>query len=461
MLDIKDYELHVSSDRMEASLTLLKQEAVAGLSAAVLQESLTSRGVVFGVDPRALADLAKSPQLDTPYLVARGTASRDGANEKVEYKFASDAASKVVVTEGGSVDFRNIKNFSNFREGEIIAVKTPASPGVPGKNVYGEELKSRDGRTVPLRVGKGARLTDDGLAVVAEANGHACLVGDRVSVLSTIEVPTSVNYAVGNIKFIGSVKIRGGVMPGFCVEAEGDIEISENVEKATIRCRGNLEIRGIVFGQGDCRIEAGGNARINAVDQAEISVRGNLTVNSYIRHCKVLVGGLVEVIGKKGSIIGGDVRAFRSITVPYIGNSMATLTKLSVGTNPFISEELNEIKTKQDEVETKLNQVNTALRTLISRRPLNGELDPQSLALVEKLKTTKQQLEPQLVELNARMTQTQELSAEYKEARIRVSDIAYPGVVVNFRDKMQFKTMDEMQHLCFYEEAAEIRTGPY
>lgn len=460
MLDAKDFELHVSGDRMQASLTLSKREELR-VSVAELHEALHSRGVTFGIDPQALAAIEKSPQAGTPYLVARGVAPKDGVSEKVEYKFATDGTIKPEETESGTVDFRNIKNFSNFREGDLLAVKTPASTGASGTNVMGEEIKARDGRTVALRVGKGARLTEDGMAAIADCSGHACLVGDRVSVLSTIEVPTNVNYAVGNIKFIGSVKIRGGVMPGFSVEAEGDIEINDNVEKANLRCSGNLEIRGIVFGQGDCHIEVGGSAKINAVDQAELLVRGNLTVNSYIRHSKVLVGGSVEVIGKKGSIIGGDVRAFRGIQMPFVGNSMATLTKLTVGLNPFVSQEVNELRAQMEEVETKLTQVKTALHTLATRAAASGQLDAQSQALAERLKLARTQLEPQLATLGAKLTESQDLAADYKEARIRVAEIAYPGVVINFRDRMQYKTMDELQHCSFYEEAAEIRNGPY
>ena len=49
----------------------------------------------------------------------------------------------------------------------------------------------------------------------------------------------------------------------------------------------------------------------------------------------------------------------------------------------------------------------------------------------------------------------------FKEAKIRVSQIIYPGVIICFRDRMQYKTRDELQCTSFYEEASEIRTGPF
>ena len=50
---------------------------------------------------------------------------------------------------------------------------------------------------------------------------------------------------------------------------------------------------------------------------------------------------------------------------------------------------------------------------------------------------------------------------EFKEAKIKVSQVIYPGVIISFRDRMQYKTQDEQQALSFYEEESEIRTGPY
>jgi len=453
-----EIKVEITSDRMEASITLLNQgsEVTADALAAALAESK----VIFGIDQEKLKAIAEKPVYNVPYVVARGKPAVDGKNEAIEFKFPTGETKTIQETAAGSLDFRSISNFYNVRAGDLLAIKVPATDGQNGSMVTGEELKARDGKTAGIRVGKGVKLSDDGLSALAEDDGHACLVADRITVQNVVEVPSNVDYSVGNIKFIGSVRVRGNVMPDFIIEAERDIEIAGNVEKATVRCGGNLAIRGIVFGQRECLIEAGGDAVIGAVDQAEVRVQGNLEVNSYIRHSTVSIGGSLEVKAKKGNIVGGDIHCFRSIDAPFIGNAMATLTKLTVGSNPFISHQLEALRKEQGEVEGKLKQIRAALSTLASRAGA-GPLDSKTEEIHRKLELTREALEPQSAKLAEQIARHQEMSTEYKEAKIKVSQIIFPGVIISFRDKMQYKTQDEQQRLTFYEEAAEIRTGPY
>ncbi len=460
-LDASAYLVEVSGDKMQASLKLLVDLPAAALTADDLVAALAGKGVSHGIDSSMLQRIAKNPVKGVSYTVAKGHASEDGQPEAVEYRFDTGGPVLPDDEDAGSVDFRSIKNFNNTRTGAVIAVKRPATDGNPGFDVLGNEYKPREGKKATLRVGKGVTLTEDGMAAIAEIDGHACVMGDRVTVLGTIEIKANVDYSVGNINFIGNVVVRGGVMPGFTVITEGGIEIAGNVEKATIQCGGNLDIRGMVFGQGACLLEVAGDASIGAIDQATLNVRGDLHVANYIRHCKVAVGGKIEISGKKGNIVGGELAAFRGIQAPFIGNGMATLTKLTVGSNPFVSSELTAVSTRQADYESKLQQINTALVAVHERQARSNGLDPASLLMLDKLRKAKEALEPELESLKAQVATLQEQSSEFKEARIRISEIVYPGVVINFRDRLQYKTMDEAQRLCFYEEAAEIRTGPY
>jgi len=457
----EDCAVEITSDKMEVTFTLTNAGVAEGLTVADLTGALQAKGVVRGIDQETLNRIVGRPVAGVPHLVARGQASQDGENEQVEYVFTTEGQPLLEESEAGSIDFHKIKNFNNTRQGDVLATKSPATAGKPGFNVLGDDLGARDGKQVAIKVGKGAALSSDGCSAVAEIDGHACLVGDRISVLSMVEIPENVDYSVGDISFIGNVRVRGGVLPGFSVEAQGNIEIGGNVEKAEIRCGGNLDIRGIVFGQGHCHIECQGNATAGAVDQAELEIYGDLTVANYIRHSRVLAGGKVQLTGKKGTIVGGEVASFRGIVSPFVGNSMATLTRLTVGINPFVSAKLEAAHKRQLETETRLGQVAAATATVLERRSRLGGEDPNAEAMLSKLNATREQLEPQLERLNQEVSELQGQAAEFKEAKIRVGEVIFPGVVLNFRDHLQYKTMDEMQRVSFYEEAAEIRNGPY
>lgn len=456
------YKVEISSDGMQATLTLLAAPASGSLSSTVLRQALLNAGVSHGHDETALELLAQSPETGKPRLTAQGQAARDGGDEQIVYHFDTGAAPESDNPDDpeAPVDFRNVKNFNSTPAGTVIAEKRTGQ-AQDGYTVTGKVLKAKTGRSGSFKLGKGASLSEDGRRVIADVDGHACLIAGRVGVLGTVEVPAHVDYSIGNISFIGSVRVRGNVISGFTVEAAQDIEIHGNVEKAVVKAGRNLIVRGIVFGQGDCLLEVGGDAQINAADQATLRIQGDLTLSGYLRHCNCLVGGKAELTGKRGNIVGGELHAFRGVSAPFIGNQMATLTRIKVGSNPFISGEIEALLLEQLEQQKKLEQVQVALAAQLKRKAALPAADAALEAILAKLRAAETTLSGQLSEVEMKLAQLQTKLAETKDAKIRISEIAYPGVLVNFRDRLQYKTMDELQHLSFYEDAAEIRTGPY
>jgi uncharacterized protein len=450
-LEPENYEVKVAGDQMEAFITL--KAPTPGLTPADFVRALQSNGVVFGIDEARLRELAASPIPGAPQLVARGQPAVDGVSEQITYHFDVDlTTNKVTEGEGGSIDFRMIKNFINFKSGEVLAEKSRAVPGKPGRNVMGQELPAREGKQSTFKFGKGVDVSGDGMKAIATVDGHPAIVADRLTVQNTVEVPAHVDYSIGSIDFIGNVRVRGDVMPGFTVKTKGNLEIAGNVEQANLEVGGNLDLRGIIFGQGNSKITVRGDARIGAVDQAEVRVQGHLKVNNYIRHSLILVGAALEVVGPKGNIIGGDTSAYQGVNCPYLGNPMATLTKITVGVNPFVAAESDSLQAEFNDVDGKLRQASAAMTSAIQRG---------NNMLIEKLKQVQAQLEPLHKQLAEKLEQSKTRGVENKDARIRVKEKVFPGVVVNFRDRLQYKTMDEAQRLSFYEEGAEIRTGPY
>lgn len=459
-LEPKDLVVELAPDRLKASIKITNAEDVGSVSVSLINEALANRGVNTGILSDVIDSIVTNPMANTSYVIANGTRPTPGTDEKVEYQFPITSGHVIEEDESGSIDFRKITNFNNFNKGDILAIRTPATAGVDGVNVVGEVLPGKAGKSTVLRVGKGAEFNEQDQTVIACIAGHGCIANDRVSVLNTVEIPGHVDYSVGNINFIGNLKIRGGIMPGFLVEAAGDIEIADNVEQANISCGGNLTIKGIVFGHNDCVIKVEGNAEVNAIDQAVLKVKGDLLVHGYIRHCQVKVGNSIKLDGQKSSIVGGEIAALTRIRAPFIGNNMATLTKLSVGSNPFASQELDETQKNHDQLHEKLGQVYNAMNTVRNKMTQAGRAGSKMQPMLDKLMQAKSQLEPAVEKLAAKIVELRTTTVNFKDAKIHISEKVFPGVVVNFRNKLQYKTMDEAQRLTFYEEGSEIRTGP-
>lgn len=453
--------IEISRDGMEALLTLQDESALEGLSVELLRAALASASVRYGIDEAALAQIAANPPLRKPVRVAAGAAAQDAQEEEIFYHFRLGLNSSPVEGEDGTVDFRNLDNFNSTPAGTVIAERRSRGEGRPGSTVRGEALPPKAAKAAQLKVGKGAALSPDGLKALAQVSGHACVVADRITVMETIEIPAHVDFSVGNVKFIGNVRIRGGVQPGFSVEAGRDIEIGGNVEKASISAAGKLSVRGIVFGHGEGVLRAGGDMHLGALDQARVEVSGDLQVDQYIRHSTLLVGGHLHITGQKGSLIGGEALVYRNLDVPNLGNAMSTLTKVTVGSNPFASAGIAEQETIVHGLGGKANQIQAAIQGLMARRKAGATATPEETALLNKYSQAHVQLKQQIDAALAKIEELRHQSGDNKDARVKVSEVAYPGVLLSFRGRLQYKTKDELARVVFYEKDAEVVTGPY
>ena len=69
------------------------------------------------------------------------------------------------------------------RTGQVIAEKLPATEGVVGRDVEGEEIVPEGGEELPLEAGERVRLTEDGGRCVAELFGYVCQRFDQINVV--------------------------------------------------------------------------------------------------------------------------------------------------------------------------------------------------------------------------------------------------------------------------------------
>ncbi len=120
--------------------------------------------------------------------------------------------------------------------------------------------------------------------------------------METIEIPAHVDFSVGNIHFIGNVRVRGGVHPGFSVEAAGSIEIQRQCGESQHHRRREPDDPGHRLWPGRLPDPGRRQCPYRRCGQARVEVQGNLTVDNYLRHSHCDVGGLLEVTGQKATL---------------------------------------------------------------------------------------------------------------------------------------------------------------
>ena len=464
-----DYKLDVSDDRMTASLTLLNPELAESLKIADLRAVLSQAGIARGIIDEHLNAFLVSPLFGEPIVVARGKAPPVKILSEVSYSFDTCGAEptkdgepcKVDLTaadnDNGRIDLKNVRSFQNVSAGDVLVRPTVITPEMCGEDVFGNQIKPEFRKASSPKPGKGVELDEATGMITATVTGNAELKGGKVNVMDSLDISGDVDYSVGNIDFVGNLKVQGDVHPGFHVRAGRDLTITGNVDRAHISCVGDLCINGIVFGAGETTVNVDGNATIGVLDQCEVNVRGNLSITNYMRHCNARIGGSLEILGKKGNLVGGEVHVFRNVNVTSLGSRMAALTKLTVGRNPFAETNPDELRGELMAEEKKLKQIMLGIEAL-NRRLASSGPDQAVQERLDKLLQAEQQYAPRLDSLRAELEDAQRKIAYFHAAMISVRETVHPGVVVNFRDRLQYKTMDSLSHMCFYERDAEIRT---
>lgn len=451
-------EIEVSKDQMKAYIAIIPPKGGKMMTLRDILRELSDNGVVHGVDEQKIAETIENQRFNTKVEVASGTPPQPGINGQVIYHFDTKKELKPKVSENGTVDYYNLDLVTNVTRGQLLAQIIPPTRGIPGMNVLGKELPTKDGKPAKVLLGKGVSMTSDGLQIYSDIDGQPHLSYDKLSVLSVFEIQGDVGPATGNIDFLGTVIVRGNVKGGFSIKAEGDIEINGTVEDSTLEAKGNILLKRGMQGRGKGEIKAGNNVIARYVENAKIEAGQDVIISEAVMHSIVLAGRRVELQGRKGLIVGGACRAGEEVIAKTIGSPMATYTEIEVGINPGMKQRCMELNQQIDEVKESLLKVNQALSVILKKHKMRPSQDKETL--IKRLKDT---LEASKQEQNSLLEEKQALEEKMQvsiRSKVSCSNSVFPGVNIiigsasmRVRDKIDFAT--------FYNYEGHIRMGPY
>jgi uncharacterized protein (DUF342 family) len=453
------FRIQVSNDVMEAYLII---EPPTGEGKWPSKEDalrvIGAENIVYGIDSEAINEAVNKQQLK-PTLIAKGRAPVNGTDAEINYFFETGVFRKAFTEdEFGRIDYRQVQNLQNVTVGQKIAEKIPATPGEPGCNVKGEEVKALPGKDKQVKLGKNVAWTEDNLAIVSAINGEPTLVNNKISVHEVHEIKGDVNFQSGNVNFLGSVIIRGNVESGFKIEAEGDVTIFGNVDSADIKAGGNLFIKGGISGMDKSEINCSGDFSAKYIEHASVNCEGNITVREAIMHCQVNADQKVVCEGGKGLIVGGLIRSGEEISAKSIGSRLGTLTELEVGVKPKLKLKSQELEEQLKQNRDSLDKAEKAI-SLLSKMP---NLPDDRKVMLQNLIKTSYALKAQITEAE---TERQELMEEIfvkskEKGRIKVREIIYPGVRVTM-GKTTIMVQDEIKYAVLVYNEGEIQIQPY
>lgn len=365
------FSVALSEDQMLAHLSLVPAEGGAAVSRDAVLAALTELGVQSGVDQTALTEALAAGVADH-MVIARGLAPEHGADGRLEPCQTQPRTRSPKVSESGQVDYRDLGDLLVVHPGDALMRRIPPTAGTPGRTLTGAIVPAQPGKAVVFGADLPGtkRSAEDPDLLVAAITGQPVLRHDGM-IVEPVLVIESVSMTSGNIRFEGSVKIKGDVESGMTVSATRDIEVGGVAELATLDAGGSVVVRGGIIG---ALGRKDGKSSGAPITRAAVSVEAGYAQNAHIEagDCIVIEDAAIQcelvaanhiVVGRKkrGCLIGGRHQATLSLTAKEVGSPQRLTTQIELGINPAMHKQMLELAKSRDAKETQLLEVSKLL----------------------------------------------------------------------------------------------------
>lgn len=392
----------------------------------------------------------------TDILLAKAVKPIHGHDAEIEYFFKTDAVAKPKLNEDGTVDFHHLGNISHVNIGDKLAHLTPADPGTPGIDVFGNPIPAKTVVRKVLKHGRNISLSEDKLDMYSDVAGHATLVDDTVYVSDVYEVPNNVDASTGDIEYNGNVLVKGNVNTGYTVRAAGDVIVEGVVEGANIHAGGDITLRLGVQGMFRACLTAGGSIVSRFIENCEIVKAGGTITTDAIMHSDVRSKEAVIVAGKRGLISGGQVVAGTKIAAKTLGSGMDTQTLLEVGIDPDIMDRYHYLEHEKTSREEENEEFKKMFETFQKQVKSGMKVDKDRLKKMQDAKEKFSENESFILEADTEIKSILTELENAKSGSVEVTGTVHTGVTITIA-KAKFRVTDELSFTKFVKDGADIR----
>ncbi|WP_313894357.1 FapA family protein [Psychrobacillus sp.] len=435
---IESVDVEISSDKMQALVTIYEsqnyiQQHTEEINAKI-NKLLEEHNVIYG---HKQIDL-QTVKTGKTYIAANGLVPEAGEDAQVTY--LQQAEKKPEIHEDGKADYFDMNFIVEISEGSWLGEKTLPKEGIPGKNIFGEEINALSGADVPIKYDPESayEVEEDGKVVLrSKKKGIIGETNGLLSVQNHLVVQGDVGLETGNLTFDGSIQVRGTVMPGYSVIASGDVsvEASDGVNSAKLikSTEGDVFIKGGIFGRGVTLVEAKKNIYIKHANECTLEAKEAVHIGLYSLGSTVAANE-VFLDERKGKIIGGKVIATNSITTAYTGNNLERKTELIVqGIDRKILTENAKIKAEEMmKLQGDLTQLNTQVNQL---KLLKNNMNVQQIAVYEQTKQKFNNMQSDIKELDIEIQRILNVLRQSVEYFINVTKEANAGTIIHIGTK--------------------------
>jgi hypothetical protein len=274
-------------------------------------------------DNDKIDSIIRNKRYETKLLIGEGLPPTPGTDGFLQYHFdRSNLKPKPKIKDDGTVDFRQLGLLRLCNRGDVLVTAVPPANGVDGEDVYGNPMPfPRLKQPAPIPRGKNTILSDDNLHLIADVNGQLVLQDGKINISPTLEIAANVDNSTGDIDFNGEVTIRGNVISGFTVKADGNIEVMGVCEAATLITNGSIVLANGAQGADKAELTAGKDITAKFIESCKVNAGGNIVSDSIMKST-VKCDGSVTLAGKNGMLVGGTLIAGEKLVARTIGSPM-------------------------------------------------------------------------------------------------------------------------------------------
>ena len=455
----------VTKDELKGSI-VVSPPSMGGseASAEMIKRALMQQGVIEPcIDEKKIEEFVDNPVYNIPYEVAAAVMPVDGNDAYISYNFETDPKRlKAKVSDTGKINYKELNQIQNVIADQPLAQKIPAERGKGGKTLFGRYLEAKNGKDIQVQLGANVHLDRDGVTIKASIDGEVMLINGKISV-EPIKYLDAVNVKTGDVKFVGTVVIKGSVEEGYTVEAT-NIEVNGIVDKSRLVATGNIIVRQGIFGKGEGYVKAGKSLWAKFINDTTVEVDENVTVYDSIVNSSVTAMKNIVVRGKKAQIIGGHLLATEEICAKKIGSpGGGTETILEVGIDPRAKKRLEELQNLQSKATKEYENCDLDIQTLEQQKKLRKKLPQEKEEKLKSLKEKCNQISQELEEMTSEIEKIQAHLRELKAiGKVKCEDTIYSGVKIYVRDALDEVKMDVKKVTVFYDDSSKLtKRGDY
>jgi len=323
-METKNFEIKIQNFKTQVWLHVYQSENV---SLKDIMIELKNQGISFGLNKLILKRLTEENFPYGEYLIAEGSTPINGEDARVECMVTITPPPLEVAINSESSNYFPVR-ITNVRKGQRLFRITKSTEGVPGYNVFGEEIPAIKGKNTYFTKGRNIDYDEGQNYLIATKDGNFVYEGSDAHVETDYYVNGDLSIVNGQlIEFYGNLIVQGDIRIGITIKVDGNLTVNGAVEDAVIECGGTVDVKGGFRGNGRGRVVSDGDIKFLHGHNYTITSRSNMIIGKIAMNCNLTAKSIESPMG---SICGGSTLAFKKIEIQSLGRESYSKTTVAI-----------------------------------------------------------------------------------------------------------------------------------